>query len=459
MEAPAPFPDAAGAQAWRRAVDRVLKGAAFDEVMVSATDDGIAIQPLYPKAEHPLPQPVRRAGPVRVVQRMDHPDPALANALALAELDGGAGGLAIVLDGAAGARGFGLPPAALAEDTLLARINPGAIALRLDAPPSGAGAAAAMLARWVERAGYGPEAVAVDFGLGVADATTALALRRQGFAAPLLRADGRPFHEAGASEAEELASLLAMGVAMLRALDARGAAPDELADAISVVAVADTDMLLTIAKLRALRRLWACVERACGLDPHPLALHAETAWRAMTRRAPWTNLLRGGVAAAGAILGGADSLTVLPFTTPLGLPDAFARRLARNAAFVLLDEAHLGRLSDPAGGTGAIEALTEALCDTAWTAFQAIEAAGGFPAALESGFWPARIAESRARRQGEVGAGTRAILGVSLFPHADDALPPVLMDARRGSGEDGTLPSMRDADALELAGVDLGARP
>ena len=115
---------------------------------------------------------------------------------------------------------------------------------------------------------------------------------------------------------------------------------------------ADADQFLTIAKFRALRKLWARVEEACGLAPRPAFVAAETAWRMMTRRDPYVNILRTTIAVFAAGLGGADAITVLPFTAALGLPDAFARRIARNTQLILLEESNLAKVADPAAGSG-----------------------------------------------------------------------------------------------------------
>ena len=122
---------------------------------------------------------------------------------------------------------------------------------------------------------------------------------------------------------------------------------------------ADADQFLTIAKFRALRKLWARVEEACGLAPEPVFVSAETAWRMMTQRDPYVNMLRTTIAAFAAGLGGADAITVLPFTAALGLPDRFARRIARNTQLMLLEESNLAKVSDPAAGSGGIEDLTD----------------------------------------------------------------------------------------------------
>ena len=158
-----------------------------------------------------------------------------------------------------------------------------------------------------------------------------------------------------------------------------------------------------MAKLRAARKLVARVAEACGASHAVDKLHlaATTSERMMARRDPWVNMLRTTVACAGAAFGGADAITVLPFTWALGKPDAFARRIARNTHLVLQEESALGRVIDPAHGAWFIEKLTEDLAKTAWELFQEIEAKGGMGAALESGFIQdeiGRVAEARAAR-------------------------------------------------------------
>ena len=150
-------------------------------------------------------------------------------------------------------------------------------------------------------------------------------------------------------------------VAYLRALEQGGIALEDARRFIYFRLAADQDQFLTIAKFRALRKLWARIEEACGLEPRPAFVSAETAWRMMTKRDPHGNIVRGTIAALGAAVGGADAVTVLPFSAALGLPDAFARRIARNTQTILIEEANIHRVADPAAGSGAIEALTDAL--------------------------------------------------------------------------------------------------
>ena len=212
-------------------------------------------------------------------------------------------------------------------------------------------------------------------------------------------ADGRVIHDAGGSEVQELAFVLATGVAYLRALEGAGVALDEARNMIYARLSADADQFLTLAKFRALRLLWAQVEQSCGLAPKPLFIAADTAWRMLTQRDPYVNMLRATVATFSGGLGGANAIAVLPHTLALGLPDAFARRAARNTQLVLLEESNLAKVSDPAAGSGGIETLTQQLCEAAWSLFQEIEKAGGVFAALEQNLIQHKIAAMRKVRE------------------------------------------------------------
>jgi methylmalonyl-CoA mutase len=136
----------------------------------------------------------------------------------------------------------------------------------------------------------------------------------------------------------------------------------------------------------------------------------------MTRRSPYTSLLRTTIAATAAVLGGADSITVLPYTWALGRPDAEARRLARNTLNILAEESHLGRVADPGGGSAYLETLTDALARKAWQLFQEIEAGGGMTAALTSGALAERVADTAARRDRLIAEGKLPLVGVTMFP-------------------------------------------
>ena len=240
--------------------------------------------------------------------------------------------------------------------------------------------------------------------------------------------DGPAFHDRGASAGWELAGVVGAATDYLRLLTGAGCAVADALGQISVRLVADDDQFMTIAKFRAARQLWARVADALG---HPDAgtapLHAVTSRSMMTQRDPWVNMVRTTIAAFGAGVGGADSVQVLPFDAviPGGFPGVsvdFARRIARNTQLLLLEESHVGRVLDPAGGSWYVEQLTETLAAQAWSHFQDIEGHGGFVRARD--YITERIEAVRARRAEDIAHRRTAITGVNEFPNlAEPALP------------------------------------
>ncbi|WP_205470689.1 methylmalonyl-CoA mutase family protein [Breoghania sp. L-A4] len=245
-------------------------------------------------------------------------------------------------------------------------------------------------------------------------------LEDRGLKGSVTKADGRVWHAAGASDAQELGYTLASAVTYLRLLDDAGIAGFVPQDRVDVALAADTDQFGTIAKIRAMRRLWARVLDASGLEQRPLHIHAETAWRMMTRRDPWVNMLRGTVACFAAGVGGADSVTVLPFTEALGVPDSFARRIARNIQTILLEESNVHRVADPAAGSGAVEARTQQLVQEAWALFQDAEAAGGIERAYVDGRITPGIVKVRDERLQRVATRRDPLTGTSAFANLDE---------------------------------------
>lgn len=443
----AEFPPASR-EDWTRLAEAVLKGAPLDR-LASRSADGLRIEPIYQRAEGASVIPGRGAAqPWQIIQRIDHPDAAAANRQALIDLENGATGIELIFADSAGAHGFGLPASAAALERALAGIHLDAgIALAVSLPPGGAGLPGE-LAALLGRQGTKISGTNIRFGLdpigdaaraggaastwtdgAAAFAATAREIAALGFKAPCALADGRIIHDAGGSEAQELAFVLATAVAYLRALADSGIAIDEARRMIHARLSADADQFLTLAKFRAMRLLWANVERSCGLAPERLFVSADTAWRMLTRRDPYVNLLRATIAVFAAGLGGASSITVLPHTLALGLPDPFARRIARNTQLILLEESNLDKVSDPAAGSGGIEDLTGQLARTAWALFQEIERAGGVFAALQAGLLQAKMGEVRTARAKAIARRKDVLTGASEFPDLKEAPVDVLAPA------------------------------
>ncbi|WP_106751915.1 methylmalonyl-CoA mutase family protein [Pannonibacter carbonis] len=451
---------AADESRWFEAVDRALKGAPRDR-LTSHTEDGLAVAPLYQRRKDVPPQQGRAAGqPWRIIQRVDHPDVAVANELLLADLEGGADGLDLVLASSSHARGFGIAGQDIgAFDRLLEGVMLDLIEVRLDGGYETSSALALLIAH-AERRGYDPASLHVisnsDYigklvHTGVLRSGIDMLQRRmldlvgfcrnRGLTASILNADGRLWHDRGATQAQELAFTLAAAVTYFRDLEAAGIDYADLPGLVGLTLVADADQFGTIAKARAARRLWAAVLHAAGLPDVAARLHMETSWRMMSRADPYVNMLRASVAAFAAGVGGADSVTVLPFTQALGLPDAFARRVARNTQAILIEESNLHRVADPGAGSGAVEARTEELAAAAWSLFRTVEAEGGLIAALKSGLPQRAIGEARAARDKRIATRRMPITGVSTFPNITEAPVRVL-----AAEADDVFPAFRHID-------------
>lgn len=436
---------------WKALVEKALKGADFEKRMVSRTADGLRIEPLYTRADalagseaaHPGAAPFTRGTRPTpsglgwdIASMCFESDPAKANAVILEELGGGA--TSVVLQMAASG-GPGLPATREAVAAALKEVLLDVCPVGLVAGEAFPEAAAALMAVWeakgvanADRRGalaadplgtlarQGGLSRTVDAALKEAAALAVSAKAMPHVTA--LMADGHPYHAAGASEAQELGAMLSTLVAYLRACEVAGLAPAESLPKIAVGIAADDDQFLTVAKLRAARRLIWNVAKAAGAGEAAadVRLISATSSRMMARRDPWTNILRSTIACAGAVIGGADSIVVLPFTFALGKPDRFARRIARNVQIVLQEESNLGRVGDPAGGSWYIEKLTDDLAQAAWKVFQDIEGKGGMAGALASGHIQDMIATTAAARDKAIASGRMELTGVSAFPLLGD---------------------------------------
>ncbi len=477
-------------QQWQQHVEKVLRRTkllaedaptpeAVEDVLATETYDGITVHPLYTNqnetaaglpGQAPYVRDARPDGSVaegwQVRVRHAHPDPAVTNREILADLVNGANSVWLEL-GSAG----------IAIDSLgdaLAEVQLDMISVVLDAGADGPAAAEALF-QLADDQGFPPTALTGNLGLdplsvrartGIdADTNASVALaRRCAERHPQMRAitvDGLPYHDAGGSDAQELAYSLAAATTYLRLLTEAGLDVDTAAGLLEFRFAASADQFLTIAKLRAARRLWEQVTRASGASEPARAQqqHAVTSSAMMTRRDPWVNMLRTTIAAFAAGVGGAQSVTVQPFDAALGLPDSFARRLARNTQALLLDESHLAQVIDPAGGSWYVETLTDELAHTAWETFQGVEAAGGLRAALESGSVATDLDATWQRRRRALAHRDDPITGVSEFPNLDE---PLLEREPAPQPQSGGLPRVRyaeDYEALRDAADAAASRP
>ena len=416
---------------WRHLAEAALNGRPFSALQ-SRTRDDILIEPLYPPRADAFPLAGRGSQPWTLVQVIDDPEPDRANGLALADISGGSTGLSLRFAGSplAGARGLPANPECLA--VLLDGVDLAAIHLRVDPAPVGP-QLAHWLAELVARRGIAPEMARISFGLDplcmvllppvAADWDQRLAsafaeLVRAGFRMPVAELDARPVHEAGGTEAQELAAILASAAWWLRAAERAGVSMEATFSALGASLSVDHDQFVGIAKIRALRLLWARLQEICDVPNAPLRIHAETSRRMLARAGAQTNLVRATIAAFAAGIGGADSISVLPYSAALGSVSAADRTLARNTQHLLIEEARAYQLADAAAGSGLVEALTDALAERAWADFQQIESEGGIVQSLSSGAFTQRIGAARVALRQSVASGTTPLVGATIYRDA-----------------------------------------
>ncbi|MDP3656308.1 MAG: methylmalonyl-CoA mutase family protein [Brevundimonas sp.] len=417
---------------WRVLAEKALKDRSL-ESLVRLDADGLAIRPLYAAATGGAPVSAPRpsdadgrAWDVRTLIEGD--DPAAVNAAALADLEGGAA--SILLKGGV-----------LADSGPLARALEGVAlelaAVGLDAGLDGpeAANALAVAAKGSPRArlmfhmdpisafaetGAAPRAI--DEHLTLAANTAA---RHAGAypEAAFFMAGGRAAHEAGGSIGQELGFAAANAVALVKAAVAAGMTAEAALRGTVLGVSLDQEYFDGLAKVRAVRLMWRSLTRAFGVET-PAVIEARSSRRMLAARDPWPNLLRLTAAGFAGAVGGADAVVLDGLSRANGRSDAFARRQARNTQAVLMEEAHLGRVDDPAAGSWFLDARTRDLAEAGWAEFQRIEGEGGLIAALKIGGIQDRVAAARAEREAALADGHAQMVGVTKFVDPDPRPAP-----------------------------------
>lgn len=454
--------------AWRALVESELKGAKFEQKLVTRTYEGIDLQPVYTRQDEPpggydlglpgVPPFVRGSTPWGAAktgwdlrQEYAHPELQAANQAIRDDIAGGVTSVCLKLDLASRS---GLDPDSPAAGDLVGRDGLAAYSLDdLDAALAGIpldrvgvalepGAAflpgAAILAALWQRRG-----VAADNARGWFNADPIGALAREGElpytperAFELLGAlaawtaehyphvssvcvDTSVYHLAGATAVQDLAFGLATAVEYLRALVDAGLSINTAARQIVFDLSLGTHHFLAISKLRAARRLWYRVVEASGgsAEAAAMRIHARTSPRVLTQRDPYVNLLRNTVAVFAAGVGGAESIESAPFDVLVGQPDEFSRRIARNTVLILQEESHLHRVVDPGGGSWFLERYTDQVAEAAWKLFQEVERQGGMLQTVRSGWVAEQIDGVFAQRVKDIARRKEGITGVSEFPN------------------------------------------
>ena len=441
---------------WKALVDKTLKGRSFESALVTETYDGLSIQPLYTPetaskdtltaglpGAHPFTRGNTTLGKIEagwdIRQRYAHPDIKQSNETILEELERGGTSILLQIDGdAQGLEDSGIFAYSLTDfDKLLKNIYLDLAPVALAANENTIAQAAALIALFNKRGhdgsqingNFGADPLSVLAAKGKLPGSPATALTQLADLAnytarqhPNIRSiniDTSVYHAAGASEAQDIACSMATAVTYLRALTDAGMDINTACQQISFTYSVGTDFFLSIIKLRTARRLWAQIAKASGASEQNCAMqmHVNTAYRVLSQRDPWVNILRTTISCFAAAVAGADSINVQPFDQAIGLPSDLARRVARNIQVILQEESGLAKVIDPAGGSLYIEKVGNDLAESAWKQFQTIESSGGMTAALVSGEIAESISSVQSRRATNIARRKDPLTGISEFPN------------------------------------------
>lgn len=462
---------------WRAAAEALLKGRDFDRALRTRTHEGIVLEPIYMEGPAGMAggspglgtrvRGSRVSGYLEegwlVSQELSAATPEELNAVALEALAGGQNELNIWLDlpgrsgedleeanRSAGVCGLSLSTVGDVK-RLLQGIHVDMISLYWHCGKSAPAVLALLVTALRERGldlgsvrgclGYDPVAWKVESGSYPGEEAAVGALMADFFRTvekvlprmQVFDVQGHAYHDAGGSSVQEMGAVLATAVHYLRTLQAHGIDPERVAGRIRLSVSVGGQTFLEVAKLRAMRLLWSRILEVFGVpDTCPIHIHARTGLWNKTVLDPYVNMLRTTTEAFAAVIGGCDSLHVAPFDEVIRESDPFSRRIARNVHAILAEECDLGRVIDPAGGSWAVETLTDQMAQGAWKVFQEIEAGGGILRVLESGRLQAEVDAVRGdralaleqRKDILVGTNTYAQVGERFLrrPATDEAL-------------------------------------
>lgn len=459
-----------GATDWRDAAEQLLKGKSFDKLMKGKTPEGIELEPIFFKeilddlpASKTLPgfdgylrgtTPTGNATrPWSIAQDLTVGTPKTFNKVALAAIKSGQQSLRVTFDYAT-LKGInppdakesevgdcGLSLATLADlQTAFDGINPTEIPIHLSTRSSGLEIAALFFA-WAEKEGFRKDKLKGSFAIDpLADLASfgripnrLSKIHDEQFClthyciqhTPEMQALGvssLPYHWAGASATQELGTALASGVHYLNAMTERGLTVDAIAPQIRFTLSIGSNFFMEIAKFRAIRVLWAQVVKAFGgnAEAQKISLHARTGLTNKTRLDPYVNILRTNTEALSAALAGVDSVCVGHFDETMQGGNEMSQRIARNSQIILQEECGLCEVADPAGGSWAIEWLTDQVAKKSWSFFQEIEAHGTIENALRNGFIADAISKTAEHKKLLFQQRRSKLVGTNLFPNSSE---------------------------------------
>lgn len=418
------------AKAWRDLAQKAIKDEDFDATLVKHSEDGIARGPLFTTDTRGTSQQLHKSASAHLAGRpwhigvtADHPDIKEANKDILDDLKGGASSILVDV----GRHGVAVRNKSDMQ-RLLTDVHVDLVPFGL-LPSEDNFEAAALLAAHYQSYKQA-ENLYASLGLAPLDLNTEAASQliscvrwcaQQMPHWKALSINARAAHEAGSSPAQELGLMLAVGAAYIRTMLAGDMSVEDALSSMDIHLASDQDGHQSITKFRAARLLWAKLSESFGASNTARAarLHAISSERMMAQQDPWSNMIRLSAASFGAVCGGADTITILPFTHALGIATPFARRISRNMQLMMMEESHLGHVSDPGHGSYMHERLSHDLAQTSWEIFQHLESLGGWETKPARNWLKKEIAKTYKTRMQKINNNELLLVGVNQFAKPD----------------------------------------
>jgi methylmalonyl-CoA mutase len=398
-------------ETWEAVIRKDLKSADYAKELIWQTDEGLAVKPYYraediaglefldtAPGDFPYMRGTRSTGGWRIREEVDESDPGKANRAALYAV-------------AAGAEEIAFRNVAIANPSELETVLANLKEVPVHFHNGDESLIRLLLEQKVRQAvsiGWDPFGN-LDFAATIVNT-----------APPTLTPftiHAAEFEESGATAVQEVGFAVAAGVDFLAEMQSQRVNINRAATSLNFSFAIGSNYFFQIAKLRALRMLWArAVESFGGTRASAKArIHARTSRWNKTIYDPHVNIVRATTEAMSAAIGGADSILVAPFDECYKAPDEASHRLARNTQILLKQEAQLARVADPGGGSYALEVITDFIAREGWRTMQGIEAAGGFQKAKKDGIISRALEQSLAIRDRAVASRRRIFTGTNQY--------------------------------------------
>ena len=413
----AEFPPVA-TETWDKVIREDLKGADYAQRLVWHSPEGIDVKPYYraddmaglefikaPPGHFPYTRGTHEKGGWRIREQIDAIDPEEANSAARCAVAAGAEEIAFAHAAVANASDLSVLVANLAEIPLhFSHPTPAMIPLVIE--------------RMNRRKSGITRSAALDWSADPGFSADVILTARAEFVPFTIRA--QEYQNSGATAVEEVAFALASGVDFLAEMQSRGVPLDCAADSVAFSFAMGPEYFMQIAKLRAFRLAWAQAATSFGATPEraQARIYALTSRWNRTVYEPHNNMLRATTEAMSAILGGADSIYIVPFDECYNVDDETSRRWARNTQLILKHEAHLAQVADAGGGSYYLESLTDSIARQAWKQLQQIEAVGGYRKAIPQ--IEQTLEQRKAAQAKAVIARERVLIGTNRFARPDE---------------------------------------